>query len=230
MVSNPTSTASSGGSSHSPASVSKNKKSGLSGGAIAGVVVGVVVGVAVIAAIVAFLLWKRHKSNQEPDLEETKQYQPYSFGDADANPVILPPSRSTSNWRKPSKTDLVSDANSSAYGVPTGGVSANNSISRNSNKNSNVFAPDDNPVQLQNHPSTVFEEPPSIYQGNQRFSTGSLPDMMQDRQLRVVNPDDSRSRLDEIPHERDDDNYDDYDNFISTGSSRGSGMDLEPKY
>lgn len=228
MVTDPTATSSDAG--RSSTSNSKNKKSGISGGAIAGIVVGVVAGVAVIAAIIAILLWRRHKSNQEPDLEETKQYQPYSFGDADANPMILPPSRSTSNWRKQSKTDLGSESNISAYGVPTGGISANNSISRNSNKNQNVFAMDENAVQLQNHPSTVFEEPPSIYQGNQRFSTGSLPDMMQDRQLRVVNPDDSRSRLDEITNEGNDDNDDDYDKFISTGSSRGSGTDLEPKY
>lgn len=210
---------------------SSKGKGGLSGGAIAGIVVGVIAGLAVIAAIIFFLLWRRHKSNQEPDLEETKQYQPYSFGDADANPVILPPSRGTSNWRRPSRPDLMA-ADASPVVVPTGGLSANNSISRSSNKTNTMFVSDDtNAIALQNHPSTVFEEPPSLYGGNQRFSTGSLPDMMQERQLRVVNPDDSRSRLDEIAHEDhdlysedDDDDFKD-DNLISTGSSRGSGIE-----
>lgn len=203
-----------------------NKKSGISGGAIAGIVVGVVCGVLIVAAVVLIILWRRHKSNEEPDLEQTKQYQPYSFGDADANPIILPSSSATSNWRRPSRNDLGSnDANSSTHGVPTGTISANNSLNRGAGGSNTAFTSDDtNAVHLQNHPSTVFEEPPSIYEGNQRFSTGSLPDMMEDRQLRVVNPDDSMSRLDEHNYEDQDE-----DNFTSTGSSRGSGMDHEPK-
>ncbi|SCU81419.1 LAMI_0B06150g1_1 [Lachancea mirantina] len=57
------------------------RKSGLSGGSIAGIVVGVVCGAILVAAIVFFLLWRRRKQ-QESDMEETKQHQPYSFGDA----------------------------------------------------------------------------------------------------------------------------------------------------
>lgn len=226
VVSNPSPTSSGDANSLSAVGKGSKGKSGLSGGAIAGIVIGVIAGVAILAMLLVFLLWRRHKSNQEPDLEETKQYQPYSFGDADANPIILPPSRSTSNWRKPSRTDLGSNENNSVA-VPNGALGANNSISRSSNKSNNMFASDDqNAIALQSHPSTVFEEPPSLYGGNQRFSTGSLPDMMQERQLRVVNPDDSRSRLDEITNEDRDLDYDD-DDFkddilLSTGSSRGS--------
>ncbi|SCW01574.1 LAFE_0E02674g1_1 [Lachancea fermentati] len=61
-------------------------KSALSGGAIAGIVVGVVVGSIAIAALIFFLLWRRRK-DQHPDLEETKQHQPYSFGHNDVAPL-----------------------------------------------------------------------------------------------------------------------------------------------
>lgn len=216
---------------------STQSKSGLSKGAIAGVVVGVVCGVLIIAGIIFFMLWRRHKRNEEPDLEETKQYQPYSFGDADANPVIIPTNGGpTSNWRRPSRNDLGSnESNSASFGVPTTTLSASNSISRGSTQVANIFAGEDSnhvasgaAVQLQNHPSTVFEEPPFMYQGNQRFSTGSLPDMMEDRQLRVVNPDDSLSRFDANEPGLDQ-QLDDDDNLTSTGSSRNSPMDHEPK-
>lgn len=217
--------------------------SGLSGGAIAGIVVGVICGVLAIAALILFLLWRRHKHNQEPDLEETKQYQPYSFGDADANPIIAPIGGSGSTWRRPSRNDLGSnDTNSISYGVPNGATTATGSLSASNSLNrgsvTNIFAPEDSntnhnnngALNLQSHPSTVFEEPPLLYQGNQRFSTGSLPDMMEERHLRVVNPDDSRSRLGEKTGEANDDEIDDEDfNFISTGSSRDSPIDHEPK-
>ncbi|CDF87658.1 BN860_11496g1_1 [Zygosaccharomyces bailii CLIB 213] len=202
---------------------SANKKgSGMSGGAIAGVVVGVVVGVILIIACVLFFLWRRHLSHQEPDIEETKHYQPYSFGDADANPMAYPPSRNTSNWRKGSTT------RSSSYGtVPTGFLSASNS---GKGSLSSLLHSEDagNNYSRQNLPSTVFEEPPSIYNGNQRFSTGSLPDMMQERSLRVANPDDEANRLSQ--RRFDDEDEDDEDNIFSAGSSGGSYIGQEPKY
>ncbi|AQZ09356.1 WSC2 (YNL283C) and WSC3 (YOL105C) [Zygosaccharomyces parabailii] len=202
---------------------SANKKgSGMSGGAIAGVVVGVVVGVILIIACVLFFLWRRHLSHQEPDIEETKHYQPYSFGDADANPMAYPPSRNTSNWRKGSTT------RSSSYGtVPTGFLSASNS---GKGSLSSLLHSEDagNNYSRQNLPSTVFEEPPSIYNGNQRFSTGSLPDMMQERSLRVANPDDEANRLSQ--RRFDDKDEDDEDNIFSAGSSGGSYIGQEPKY
>lgn len=202
---------------------SANKKgSGMSGGAIAGVVVGVVVGVILIIACVLFFLWRRHISHQEPDIEETKHYQPYSFGDADANPMAYPPTRNTSNWRKGSTT------RSSSYGtVPTGFLSASNS---GKGSLSSLLHSEDagNNYTRQNLPSTVFEEPPSIYNGNQRFSTGSLPDMMQERSLRVANPDDEANRLSQ--RRFDDEDEDDEDNIFSAGSSGGSYIGQEPKY
>lgn len=204
---------------------SANKKSSsMSGGAIAGVVVGVVVGVILIAASILFYLWRRHLSHQEPDIEETKQYQPYSFGDADANPMAYPPSRNTSNWRKASTT------RSSSYGgVPTGFLSASSSVGKGSLNSLLNIEDVANNYNRQNLPSTVFEEPPSIYNGNQRFSTGSLPDMMQERNLRVANPDDEANRYSQRKLDEEDEDEDEEDNIFSAGSSGGSYIGQEPK-
>lgn len=77
------------------------------------------------------------------------------------------------------------------------------------------------------HPSTVFEEPiPYIDNGNQRFSTSSLPDMMEQRPpLRIVNPDDAESlakhdtnKLEEFIS-RNDNNYNLDDSFADTTRS-----------
>lgn len=196
------------------------KNGNLDGGTIAGIVVGVILGVVIILTGVGFFLWRRHVLNQEPDLEETKHYQPYSFGDADAMSIDSP-SGNGSSWRKGS-----SATRSSSYGsVPTGFLS--DSMSKGS-LNSLLMTEDAGINYMrQNMPSTVFEEPPSIYNGSQRFSTGSLPDMMQERNLRVVNPDGENNRysqrkfggVDEVDEE----------NMFSADSSGGSYRGQEPK-
>lgn len=198
------------------------KSGNLSGGAIAGIVVGVVLGAVIIVACAGCYLWRRHVVNQEPDLEETKHYQPYSFGDPDAMSVDSP-SRNGSSWRKGS-----SATRSSSYGsVPTAFLS--DSVSKGS-LNSLLMTEDVGMDHVrQNMPSTVIEEPPSIYNGSQRFSTGSLPDMFQERNLRVANPDAENNRysqrkFDDIKHDDND------ENLYSAGSSGGSYSGQELKY
>ncbi|CAR26316.1 ZYRO0B06820p [Zygosaccharomyces rouxii] len=196
------------------------KNGNLGGGAIAGIVVGVVLGVLVILAGAGFYLWRRHVLNQEPDLEETKHYQPYSFGDADAMSIDSP-SRTGSTCHKGS-----SATRSSSYGsVPTGFLS--DSISKGS-LNSLLMTEDTGVNHMrQNMPSTVFEEPPSVYNGSQRFSTGSLPDMMEERNLTVANPDGENNRYSQ--RKFDDVDEVDEENMFSAGSSGGSYYDQEPK-
>ncbi|PTN35071.1 Wsc2p [Saccharomyces cerevisiae] len=155
---------------------SSSKSKGLSGGAIAGVV--------------------------HVDLEETKQYQPYSLGDADANPVI-PPSASSTNWHIPSRNNTALSKNTAStfatYDLPTRAPGGRDSI----------ITGDAHNISKRSHfPSVVYEEPPSIYNGNQRFSATSLPDMMEERQLHIVNPDNVSSNIGSNVSDGDDD-YDD---------------------
>ncbi|CAI4701252.1 AAC_HP2_G0043120.mRNA.1.CDS.1 [Saccharomyces cerevisiae] len=183
---------------------SSSKSKGLSGGAIAGVVVGVVCGtVALLALALFFFVWKkRRQSSQHVDLEETKQYQPYSLGDADANPVI-PPSASSTNWHIPSRNNTALSKNTAStfatYDLPTRAPGGRDSI----------ITGDAHNISKRSHfPSVVYEEPPSIYNGNQRFSATSLPDMMEERQLHIVNPDNVSSNIGSNVSDGDDD-YDD---------------------
>ncbi|CAL9738082.1 hypothetical protein MOSE0_N02806 [Monosporozyma servazzii] len=224
----------------------------LSGGAIAGIVVGSVVGaVAIVALIIFYFIYTRHHNAKSTttDIEESKQYQPYSFGDQDANPIIIPDStgylnhgsiksklnpynnassiinnnHSTSTWKLPSRSSTKNNSttnlnnnnnasettkrNPSIHSTPTltNRSASNDMESNHSQGNVQAFA---NPTNLNQHimrrsqlPSTVFEEPSNVsfYDGVQRFSTSSLPDMMEQRinnnQLRIVNPDDSSIRL-----------------------------------
>ena len=183
---------------------SSSKTKGLSGGAIAGVVVGVVCGsVALLALAIFYFVWKkRRQSSQHVDLEEKKHYQPYSLGDADANPVV-PPSTSSSNWHIPSRNNTALSKNTVStfptYDLPTRIPGGRDSIitggAHNAGKRSHL-------------PSVVYEEPPSIYNGNQRFSATSLPDMMEERQLHIVNPDNASSNTGSNASDGDDD-YDD---------------------
>ncbi|CAI4049347.1 Wsc2p SKDI_14G0510 [Saccharomyces kudriavzevii IFO 1802] len=191
---------------------SSSKSKSLSGGAIAGVVVGVVCGTVVLLALAIFyFVWKkRRQSTQHVDLEETKHYQPYSLGDADAIPAI-PPSASTPNWHIPSRNNTALSKNTTstfgAYDLPTrlpGG------------RESTVAGDAHNVSRRSRLPSVVYEEPPSIYNGNQRFSATSLPDMMEERQLHIVNPDDASSNTGSNASNGDDD-YD--DTKVSNNSS-----------
>ena len=123
----------------------------LSTGAIVGIVIGVVVGVALVAAAILFFIWRHRKQKQAADLEQTKHYQPYSFGEKDA--IILPAGGSTTT--APSST-------------PTPIYMPHADTSR-----------------------TPFEGEQSREDdyARDRFSASSLPDVMQERPLRIVNPD-----------------------------------------
>ena len=177
---------------------SGSKGSSISGGAIAGIVIGVVFGTFFLILAIYFCFFRRNnRKNNEPDLEETKHYQPYSFGDENATPIILPPSSSTSNWRIPSRhnttaTNSRTNTNSSFSNFSKNGVEMLDATSTPTIINRTSMQ---NLTPKIKHPSTVFEEPiPFVDAGNQRFSTSSLPDMMEERPpLRIVNPDDNNS-------------------------------------
>ena len=167
-------------------------KQRLSGGAIAGIVIGVVFGVIFIVLILLFLIWRRRKSHDQLDLEETKHYQPYSFGDDDANPIGPPPSSGTTNWMRHSRGNTAgSIGTSNMYGFSmSNGVNYSSPSSNTSGSIINNLAGlQDATVQKQNLPSTVFEEANTLNSANERFSANSLPDMMMSGPLQVVNPD-----------------------------------------
>ncbi|CAI1704739.1 hypothetical protein SEUBUCD646_0O00560 [Saccharomyces eubayanus] len=169
-----------------------NHKKGLSGGAIAGVVIGVVFGVIFTIAILLFLVWRRRKSDDPLDLEETKHHQPYSFGDEDANPVRLLPSSGTTNWMRHTRRDTSgSIGTSNMYGLSmnNGGNYSSPSSNNSGSVLNNLAGLQDGAVQRQNLPSTVFEETNTLNSVNERFSANSLPDMMMSGPLQVVNPD-----------------------------------------
>lgn len=150
--------------------ISGHSKS-LSNGSIAGIVVGVVVGTVVIAVIV-ILLWRRYNESDGLDLEQTKQYQPYSFGDTDG--AVLPEIPSYSN-RFSSSTGKYLDSNSKRNtNTSIGNVNNNTSSNDTVLADSNVF------MNFSNDDEVV---------GKLRLSTGSLPDITQQRPLRIVNPD-----------------------------------------
>ncbi|CCD22756.1 Wsc2p NDAI_0A06010 [Naumovozyma dairenensis CBS 421] len=225
---------------------SKSKK--LSGGAIAGIVVGVVVGTILIIVLLVFIFFYRRR-HDTVNIEENKQYQPYSFGDEDANPIFIPNSNNNNNnnnaqralssrnnnstpiipnsikntWHRPTRNNTLSDMNNNSnsntgpdnnnnnknntsFGIiPTTkrnmslndlNRSKNNSINTNRTiQSDNGPIPNNNFHQFNIQP-TVFEEDPTIsqsrpplginesfYNGNQRFSATSLPDMMQERKI-----------------------------------------------
>ena len=166
------------------------KSTALSGGAIAGVVIGSIAGTIIVLVILVLFYWKK-RAVKEVDIEETKQHQPYSFGDVDANPIPVPERSVSANWRKPSRnnTSLSSDSDSSDNGIPT------SSSSHNLNDNSIHSTSLDSGINLiarPNFPSTLFEDDPEIYEQNQRFSSISIPDMMENRHLHIVNPDNEK--------------------------------------
>ncbi|CCH59653.1 hypothetical protein TBLA_0B08380 [Henningerozyma blattae CBS 6284] len=229
-----------------------SKGSALGGGAIAGIVIGVIVGTAIIIGIIVYFFYWRHCSERQIiDLEETKQYQPYSFGDVDANPTpqliksqTLPgvwnlskgiPTRNNTSGNKtlrskPSAGSLLpsfmnnshshsqSKGNISIIASPVSSKIPRENLSYPSSTNGTLASElySDNPqmhisyqdqdfkpinhhihMMKKNHyPSTVYEEPPSIYNGSvnsERYSATSIPDMMNNKlghgPLHIVNPD-----------------------------------------
>ena len=231
----------------------------LSRGAIAGIVVGCVVGVIIIVVLIVFyFLYTKHHS-RALDIEESKQYQPYSFGDQDANTVFIPEStgylnhgsirskfnnnnnnnnNSSCAWKLPSRSSTRNNSNSNVFNIRNGSIHSsatptNRSVSeRNETTDGNInnMSTFTNPSASKTHimrrsqlPSTVFEEPTnaSFYDGVQRFSTSSLPDMMEERKpLRIVNPDDNESV-------RVSDNEDSANTTTESGDSTSSSMDNE---
>ena len=237
----------------------KNKSSSkpLSGGAIAGIVVGCVVGIIVIVVLIVFYFSYMRYHSRTLDIEESKQYQPYSFGEKDANTIFIPEStgylnhgsirskfsinkhnnnNSRSSWKLPSRSSTrnnnhsnlneSNNANSNVFNMRNGSVHSSvattnrpvsivkETINGNTNNRSTFTSPSALKARIMRRsqlPCTVFEESSNVsfYDGVQRLSTSSLPDMMEERKpLRIVNPDDSSVKV--------------YDNDISNDEDSNS--------
>ncbi|AGO11128.1 AaceriAFR349Wp [[Ashbya] aceris (nom. inval.)] len=134
----------------------KNTNKSLSGGAIAGIVLGSLAVVAIFIALVAFIVLNRDRDDvsSEPDLEEKRFHQPYSFGDQDPLPLNYTDPSSSSN----SKHQTRSNSEQSAH-----------------------------------HALFADQAPVAHYQeagfGRPRLSNSSLPDVTENRPLRIANPD-----------------------------------------
>lgn len=217
---------------------SSQSSRGLSGGAIAGIVVGSVVGgVLLVLAILAFVIWRRGRNNyDDPDhlnLEESKHYQPYSFGDENGDPVFVAQS-DNSTWRIPSRSNTQQSlSNVILHTKGSNGTLNSLPVSPRLNLANNDdftppqgFMPSDNNIHRNNIPSTVFEEDGvSVYNGNQRISTSSLPDVSVARPLRVVNPDEKNENVAVRQLKESMDNYDDE----NSNSYDSSDYQNEPK-
>ncbi|AEY98033.1 FAFR349Wp [Eremothecium gossypii FDAG1] len=86
---------------HSTSDAPKKNSKSLSGGAIAGIVLGSLALVAIFIALAVFIMVNRDRDDvsSEPDLEEKRFHQPYSFGDQDPLPLNYTDPSSTSNSR-----------------------------------------------------------------------------------------------------------------------------------
>ncbi|CCF57143.1 hypothetical protein KAFR_0C01500 [Kazachstania africana CBS 2517] len=173
----------------------------LSGGAIAGIVIGVVIGFLMILLILVliFMYWRKQKKKNmmeksQVDFEENKQFQPYSFGDEDANPIILPEQSSkTSSWIF-SNNNAANISNATKRNSGTQSLQSSKGSKTNSlfGRGSTANVPPPTILEKMSYPSTVFEEP-GIYANDQDkniFSATSLPDLgMDNGVLHIVNPD-----------------------------------------
>lgn len=183
----------------------------LSGGAIAGIVIGVVFGVIFLVLLVA-LLYFLHRRNKNPDdlvvdLRENKQYQPYSYGEEEISPVVVPSTNTltrgnTKHSMPPKSWGIVrsSKTSSSSGSFQSKNASGNllneeplpTTIIDENKIHSNMR--DENPsnltgTNLMEHANT-FEYPVTIYASENMFSATSLQDIGNDNRLRIVNPDD----------------------------------------
>lgn len=190
----------------------------LSGGAIAGIVIGVVFGVLFIILFIAILYFVRRRNRRKDDLvvdlSENKQYQPYSYGEEEISPVIVPPTNTlTKNNSKynpqaktwgiiktsrasSSSTSFKSNTNSgnllNEEPVPTTIIDENkiHSNGRDDSASPNVNKGNTNNNNYDLGHNNVFEDPVTIYASENIFSATSLQDIGADNRLRIVNPDD----------------------------------------
>ncbi|KAG0657489.1 hypothetical protein C6P45_002427 [Maudiozyma exigua] len=190
----------------------------LSGGAIAGIVIGVVFGVLFIILFIAILYFirrrDRKKNDMVIDLSENKQYQPYSYGEEEISPVVVPPTntltKNNSKYNPSAKTWGIiktSRTSSSSASLKSNTYSGNllneepqpttiideNKIHSNirddpSSSNGNNCNTNNNNYHLGD--DNIFEDPVTIYASENIFSATSLQDIGADNRLRIVNPDD----------------------------------------
>ncbi|SMN21891.1 similar to Saccharomyces cerevisiae YOL105C WSC3 Partially redundant sensor-transducer of the stress-activated PKC1-MPK1 signaling pathway involved in maintenance of cell wall integrity [Maudiozyma saulgeensis] len=183
----------------------------LSGGAIAGIVIGVVFGVLfLILAVTLFYYFNRRNKKDDDlvvDLSENKQYQPYSYGEEEISPVVVPPTNTLTrdNTKHSMPPKAWGAVKSSRISSSSGSFQSNNASGNLLNEeplpttivdenkiHSNIR--DENPsnftgMSSRGHTDT-FEDPVTIYASENIFSATSLQDIGNDNQLRIVNPDD----------------------------------------
>ncbi|CCE66272.1 hypothetical protein TPHA_0P01140 [Tetrapisispora phaffii CBS 4417] len=168
----------------------------LSSGDIAGIVIGVVFGTFFILAALIYANWRRKKHAKERDIEESKQHQPYSYGDVDANPIILPERAASSKFHKHPKYIGPATSDSefffSTYDTHETDSSPSSSrdlTSSSSSMNSgvNLISKEAIPIEALRDNQKMTNPKPIV-----RFSTTSIPFLVEDRQLRIVNPDDEK--------------------------------------
>ena len=179
----------------------------LSGGAIAGIVIGVVFGTFFLAALAIFFFWRRkqNKGDEEGDLDltENKQYQPYSYGEDEVIPVVVPPTntikRDTTRysvaskpWGFVSRSPKPSESSRSSRSHNGSGNLLNEEPKSKSIIDENKIHTNDANTGSQQAPDiheNIFEDPVTIYASENIFSATSLQDIGNDSRLRIVNPD-----------------------------------------
>lgn len=179
----------------------------LSGGAIAGIVIGVVFGTFFLLALAIFFFWRRrHNKNDTEgnlDLTENKQYQPYSYGEDEVIPVVVPPTNTLK--RNATKYSVASKPWGFVSRSPKPSDSSRSSRSHNGSGNllneepksktlideNKLHGNETHPVSQQapGIPENIFEDPVTIYASENIFSATSLQDIGNDSRLRIVNPD-----------------------------------------
>ena len=190
----------------------------LSGGAIAGIVIGVVFGVLFVILFIAILYFLRRRNRRKDDmvvdLTENKQYQPYSYGEEEISPVVVPPTNTLT------KNNSKYNPQGKTWGIIKTNRESSSSISSKSNTYSGNLLNeepvpttiiDENKIHsnVRDDPTTpninhgnpgnnnyglghdnAFEDPVTIYASENIFSATSLQDIGADNRLHIVNPDD----------------------------------------
>ena len=193
---------------------------GLSGGAIAGIVIGCVFGTVLVLSLLLFLflLRKRMYSRRMQRLnlgnEETKYYQPYSFGINDSTqPPMVPFSMLTPRGSRSLSPHAASNHSNYSRGLhmhnpllamSTGGEHLNRvgsngvaDISKNTSAGSGNNATFADVVR-----ANLL--PPSFYHGENLTSVTSFPDMGMENRLHIVNPDNPNDALSSDGNKEDD--------------------------
>ena len=208
----------------SPYNRSTSGSHGLSGGAIAGIVIGCVFGTVLVLSLLLFLflLKKRVYSRRMQRLnlgnEETKYYQPYSFGINDSTqPPMVPFSMLTPRGSRSLSPRAASNHSNFSRGLhmhnpliamSTGGEHLNRAgsngvaggvadISKNTSAGSGNNATFADVVRANLLPS-------SFYHGENLTSVTSFPDMGMENRLHIVNPDNPNDALSSDGNKEDD--------------------------